>query len=284
MKMKKLLTAFFAVFVSIGLAAGTASAAPSASSSPTVVNTGNNGDQYVLSVVTSSESFQEIQRDTPAVAQAIESINQAVNAVVSGTADAATVTQTVINELQSLVDNTSLPESVRTSAEQVIQALQGKQAVTDFFDIDRTGEGVRKTPDGKYQVTIKVPSITTSTTGVIILHYSPTRQVWEIIKPGDNDVNLENQEVTATFEDLSPVMVLVDNGTGNGVSDMASGQSSTTASGSTSKGTSSSSSSSSSQSPQTGVTSQWGGYAIVAVVLAAAGVGVLLYRKRAARA
>ena len=85
-----------------------------------------------------------------------------------------------------------------------------------------------------------------------ILHYSTVRSLWEIVIP--SDVNYEDKEITAAFEDLSPIVVLADV---DETADVAEGTS-----------------------PKTGVTSDWGLYMAGAVVLFGA-AGVVYSRKRA---
>lgn len=52
----------------------------------------------------------------------------------------------------------------------------------------------------------EVPNLTTE--DVMVIHYSTVRGVWEVIEP--DSVNTADKEVTATFEDLSPVAVIYD--------------------------------------------------------------------------
>ena len=90
---------------------------------------------------------------------------------------------------------------------------------------------------------------------VKLLHYSTVRNVWEVITP--SDVNYESKQITAEFEDLSPVAVIA---TKSGAGDSATSGSGT--------------------SPQTGVGSDWGIYVSAAVVLL--GAAVVLGRKKRA--
>ena len=96
-------------------------------------------------------------------------------------------------------------------------------------------------------------------TNVKILHFSTERLVWEVIDP--TDVNYTNKQITAEFQDLSPVTVIAD------VDESAAAGTDTTGTG---------------IAPKTGVDSTWGVYAAGAVVLlGAAGAMFVIGRKRA---
>lgn len=256
MNIKKLVSGVMATFLSLGLATGTALAAGSATAQPSVVNS----DEYTITEVTSAPSFSTIQAQTPKVAAAIVATNEA-----SSSSD---VTETLFSQLEAMINDSSLPESVKTSAQKVLQELQAnnEEALTNFFDLDKTSENVKKV-DGKYEVTLTVPSITANTTDIVVLHYSVDNQEWELIEP--KSVDLANKQIVVDFDNLSPVMVLAKTGTGSGLSNMSNSTSSTATS-----------STSTTTSPQTSVDSNWGIYAAVAVVLLAAGVAVLAVRKK----
>lgn len=128
--------------------------------------------------------------------------------------------------------------------------LAGKELITPFFDLIPVNGG-KMTEDGKYEVTISVPTLTEGMTDVKLLHYSTERMLWEIVEPEKVDYN--NQEITAQFIDLSPVAVIAN-------TEHAAGAD-------TSKGTS----------PKTGMSGQWMIWIGAAVLLAAAGAAS--YRK-----
>lgn len=263
MNIKKFVSGVMATFLSLGLAAGTALAAGSATALPSVVNNSAYSDQYTVNEVTSVASFSTIQAQTPQVASAIVATNNA--------SSSSSVTETLLSELEDLVNDSSLPESVKTSSQNVLDQIQANDlaAITNFFDVDKTGDNVEKTADGKYLVTLTIPSLTTNTTDVTVLHYSIQNQEWELITP---TVDLANKQIVVEFDTLSPVMVLAKAGTGSGLSNMTNATTTTTTSSSTSSTTS----------PKTSVDSDWGMYATVAVVLAAAGVAVLAVRRKSA--
>lgn len=164
--------------------------------------------------------------------------------------------QAVLDEILAVNNGTATLESIAEQAEAIKDELTGKVLVTKFFDLVPINGGV-KTEDGKYKVTFTVPNLTETLQDVKVLHYSTQRAVWEVITP--DNVNYSTKEITAQFEDLSPVAVIGKN-TGAGTStDSTTGTS-----------------------PKTGVASDWILYAGASVVLLGAAVVVLgRNRKRA---
>lgn len=164
--------------------------------------------------------------------------------------------QAVLDEILAVNNGTATLESIAEQAEAIKDELTGKVLVTKFFDLVPINGGV-KTEDGKYKVTFTVPNLTEALQDVKVLHYSTQRAVWEVITP--DNVNYSTKEITAQFEDLSPVAVIGKN-TGAGTStDSTTGTS-----------------------PKTGIASDWILYAGASVVLLGAAVVVLgRNRKRA---
>lgn len=164
--------------------------------------------------------------------------------------------QAVLDKILAVNNGTATLESIAEQAEAIKDELTGKVLVTKFFDLVPINGGV-KTEDGKYKVTFTVPNLTEALQDVKVLHYSTQRAVWEVITP--DNVNYSTKEITAQFEDLSPVAVIGKN-TGAGTStDSTTGTS-----------------------PKTGVASDWILYAGVSVVLLGAAVVVFgRNRKRA---
>lgn len=175
-----------------------------------------------------AENFAEVEAKAPEVVEKIVAINEG---------------NATLESIVELVEEQS-PEQ----AEQLKTELEGKTLVTKFFDLKPIDGGV-KTDDGKYIVTFTVPNLTEALQDVKVLHYSTERAVWEVITP--DDVNYATKEITARFEDLSPVAVIGKN---------------------TGAGTSGSENSSTGTAPKTGVASDWAVYAGVSVVLLGAAV------------
>lgn len=164
--------------------------------------------------------------------------------------------QAVLDEILAVNNGTATLESIAEQAEAIKDELTGKVLVTKFFDLVPINGGV-KTEDGKYKVTFTVPNLTEALQDVKVLHYSTQRAVWEVITP--DNVNYSTKEITAQFEDLSPVAVIGKNTGAGTATDSTTGTS-----------------------PKTGVASDWILYAGASVVLLGAAVVVLgRNRKRA---
>lgn len=266
--LKRLLAVLVATGLSFGLTAGVALAAPSASANtPTVVNNGSTADRYVISRIKGSGSYNRISRYAPKVISLFDDVEDAINNGQSAT----TALQALVNGLQAIADgsDSDAPESVRTSAKTILDQIKNsKEPLTSFFDIDKTGDNVPKSSSGNYLITLKVPTITTSTKGIVVLHFNENTKEWELVTPTSTD--LANQEITIELTSLGATMVLCDSGTGNGVTSVTSNTSGVSVSGS----------GSTTKSPKTGVADNWMYFAAAAVVLAGAGA-VALRKKRA---
>lgn len=164
--------------------------------------------------------------------------------------------QVVLDKILAVNNGTATLESIAEQAEQLKTELEGKTLVTKFFDLKAINGGV-KTEDGKYKVTFTVPNLTEALQDVKVLHYSTQRAVWEVITP--DNVDYSKKEITAQFEDLSPVAIIGKNTGAGTATDSTTGTS-----------------------PKTGVASDWILYAGASVVLLGAAVVVLgRSRKRA---
>ena len=228
---KKLLGSVLAVAV---LAVSSLGAFAAGSKTADVTPVGDNSGNYVVTQY-EEEKMAELEAEAPDVAELVRQSN-----------DDEITTEDVITRVLEMVE-ASIPEELETFR----QELEGKTILSQFVDLDTTGDVVLN-EDGMYETTLSVPTLTEAATNVRILHYSTVRSLWEIVIP--SDVNYEDKEITAAFEDLSPIVVLADV---DETADVAEGTS-----------------------PKTGVTSDWGLYMAGAVVLFGA-AGVVYSRKRA---
>lgn len=211
---------------------------------------GESAASYQVSEGT-AENFATAQEAAPKVVEKILQVNEGTLTL-----------PTLVQQLKEIVANTTEGQTELNMTEEEVDALaqevEGKSMVTQFFDLIPINGGVQ-TEDGKYIATISVPSLTEAMTNVKILHFSTERLVWEVIDP--TDVNYTNKQITAEFQDLSPVTVIAD------VDESAAAGTDTTGTG---------------IAPKTGVDSTWGVYAAGAVVLlGAAGAMFVIGRKRA---
>ena len=141
----------------------------------------------VAAKIEESEAYKQLKESAPEVVSILDKVND-------GTMEMKDVTA-------------ELTKMAEAALEEVITKLENKDFVTGFVDLtaDATAE---KNENGKYEVTIDVPSMTDEATGYDVLHYSVERSVWELIEPSETDA--EAKTITAEFEDLSPVAVVAD--------------------------------------------------------------------------
>lgn len=149
----------------------------------------------VAAKIEESETYKQLKESAPEVVSILDKVND-------GTMEMKDVTAELTKMAEGLTD-----ETAKTALEEVITKLENKDFVTGFVDLtaDATAE---KNENGKYEVTIDVPSMTDEATGYDVLHYSVERSVWELIEPSETDA--EAKTITAEFEDLSPVAVVAD--------------------------------------------------------------------------
>lgn len=149
----------------------------------------------VAAKIEESEAYKQLKESAPEVVSILDKVND-------GTMEMKDVTAELTKMAEGLTD-----ETAKAALEEVITKLENKDFVTGFVDLtaDATAE---KNENGKYEVTIDVPSMTDEATGYAVLHYSVERSVWELIEPSETDA--EAKTITAEFEDLSPVAVVAD--------------------------------------------------------------------------
>ncbi len=149
----------------------------------------------VAAKIEESEAYKQLKESAPEVVTILDKVND-------GTMEMKDVTAELTKMAEGLTD-----EAAKAALEEVITKLENKDFVTGFVDLtaDATAE---KNENGKYEVTIDVPSMTDEATGYDVLHYSVERSVWELIEPSETDA--EAKTITAEFEDLSPVAVVAD--------------------------------------------------------------------------
>ncbi len=177
---------------------------------------GSSAGKYQITAIT-EDTFQDLAESAPEVKTLIDEINEGTE------------------QLQAIAEQ----------APELAEVLADKELLTPIFDLAPIGDA-EMTADGKYLVTLSVPTLTEAMSDVLLLHYSTVRSVWETITP--SNVDTANKEITAEFEDLSPIAVIA-KVNGSAAADSQVGTS-----------------------PKTGVVSDWMGWLGAAVVLGAVSV------------
>lgn len=174
-----------------------------ANPSVTAVPSTGKKDQYEVSDVKDMADYDEIAKKHPAVIGAIEEVN----------ASKEKSTKKFIEKIIKDAD-----EKTKASAEKIKDLLEGSEFLSNFFDIHvrdnelassdyiRENLDVEKSKDGKFRVTLKVPTLTKNNKKVYVLHYSKENGEWEVLWP--TEIDYEKKTLTIEFKDFSPAAVL----------------------------------------------------------------------------
>ena len=154
----------------------------------------------------------------------------------------------VMEKINAVNSGAETLQSIADLAPDLAGQLEGKVLLTRFYNLIPINGGV-PTEDGEYLVHLSVPALSGNVSEVGLIHYSTSRNVWEIVEP--ENVDYTNKEVTVIFEDLSPVAVI---GKVSGGADVSVGTS-----------------------PKTGMASVWVAWLGAAAVLGV--TGTVIYRK-----
>lgn len=160
----------------------------------------------------------------------------------------------------------AIKQNGTAGAEEVANALSGKEWLTKFFEVRTEPDGQTTVPDHNFDITIKVPGISSyAADEITIVHFNTESQKWETL----SFELLDGDNVSVHFDSLSPtavaVVVKAKTEPSNEESHSSSG--------------SSGSSSKKSSSPKTGVETGWEMFALAAVAFALCGVSFSRKRK-----
>ena len=119
----------------------------------------------------------------------------------------------------------TLDKMLENAPADVKEAVKGKEVVWKVFDLIPVNGG-KPNNEGKHEVTVEVPMLTSAMKDVVVIHYSEARNVWEKIEP--KSVDYTKKTITAVYDDLSPVGIFVKNtgGSASGTSPSTEGVSS----------------------------------------------------------
>lgn len=191
MKLRKcLMVCALAAVMTVG-SVSAVSAAGSRTNNVTVTTEGVS----VADKIEESAVYQELLESAPEVVSIIDKVNTEKAEM-----------KDIITELKTVAEGLT-DETAKAALEEVVAKLETKDFVTGFVDIE-IDDTVEENENGKYEITIDVPSMTDETEGLAVLHYSMERTVWEIIDP--TEVDEEAKTLTAEFEDFSPIAIISD--------------------------------------------------------------------------
>ncbi len=163
--------------------------------------------------------------------------------------DLAASAPDVLDKIEAVNSGAATLQSVGDLAPDLAGQLEGKVMLTRFYGIIPINGGVQ-TEDGRFLVNLSVPALTGNVSGVQLLYYNASRNVWEILEPAS--IDYANKVITIILEDLySPIAVI---GKVSGGADASLGTS-----------------------PKTGMTSVWAAWLGAAAVLGV--TGTVIYRK-----
>lgn len=193
----KLAPAFLVASLMLG-SAMTVFAAPSATAVPDL----SHNDQYEVTDLKSSLSYEELYNNNQVACKAIEEVNESK--------DKSTKTF-----VQNILKDTN--EKTKASAEKIKDIIANSDFLTGFFDIHvqdkemmKSDElkklDLKKSDSGFFEVTLEVPSLTKNNKKPYVLHFSQERQEWEILWP--TAIDYEKKTLTVEFKDFSPASIL----------------------------------------------------------------------------
>ena len=118
------------------------------------------------------------------------------------------VPTTIQKQIQQLNQGESIKEVLDIQKVQTKLDLSNYSLLTQIQDL-KAYDNQGNVLDKEVTVSWEVPNLTKENScKLCILHYSTKRNVWETIQP--DQIDLENNKITVSFKDLSPVAVLYD--------------------------------------------------------------------------
>lgn len=197
MKLKKRIMACVVAAAVVVTSAVTAMAAGS-------IDKNGKADGYKVEVVKEETPvYQEIQKTYEILPPAIVAVNEGKYKMKDFIAD--------MNK--EAAQNTKLTEAAKENLTQVAEKLEGTEFVTAFYSLtedENSDVEIKKTEDGKYEVTLTVQNLTKDLTGLKVLAYNSVKGEWEIIEIPADAIDVENHTVTITLEDISLFSIIAD--------------------------------------------------------------------------
>lgn len=197
MKLKKRIMACVVAAAVVVTSAVTAMAAGS-------IDKNGKAEGYKVEVVnTNTPAYQEVQKTYEVLPTAILGVNNGTSKMKDFVADM----------LKEAGQNANLTDAAKENLTQVAEKLEGTEFVSAFYSLtedENSGVEIKKTEDGKYEVTLTVQNLTKDLTGLKVLAYNAAKGEWEIVEIPADAINLEDHTVTITLEDISMFSIIAD--------------------------------------------------------------------------
>ena len=197
MKLKKRIMACVVAAAVVVTSAVTAMAAGS-------IDKDGKAEGYKVEVVNeNTPAYQEVQKTYEVLPTAILGVNNGTSKMKDFVADM----------LKEAGQNANLTDAAKENLTQVAEKLEGTEFVSAFYSLtedENSGVEIKKTEDGKYEVTLTVQNLTKDLTGLKVLAYNAAKGEWEIVEIPADAINLEDHTVTITLEDISLFSIISD--------------------------------------------------------------------------
>lgn len=197
MKLKKRIMACVVAAAVVVTSAVTAMAAGS-------IDKNGKADGYKVEVVKEETPvYQEVKKTYEILPPAIVAVNKGESKMKDFIAEMS----------KEAAQNANLTEAAKENLTQVAEKLEGTEFVTAFYSLtedENAGVEIKKTEDGKYEVTLTVENLTKDLTGLKVLAYNSVKGEWEIVEIPADAIDVENHTVTITLEDISLFSIISD--------------------------------------------------------------------------
>lgn len=154
-----------------------------------------------------------VKEDTPVYQEIKKTYEILPPAIVAVNKGEAKMKDFIAEMSKEAAQNKNLTEAAKENLTQIAEKLEGTEFVTAFYSLtedENSGVEIKKTEDGKYEVTLTVENLTKDLTGLKVLAYNSVKGEWEIVEIPADAIDLENHTVTITLEDISLFSIIAD--------------------------------------------------------------------------
>jgi len=162
-------------------------------------------EQYEVSNIKDGAHWKDVQEKNKETAAAIEAVNKSTKKSPA----------TFIADIEKDTN-----EKTKKSVEKIKETVLKSEFLTGFFDVHVKGwekedeesikqnADLKRDKDGNYLVKLRVPTLTENNKNPYVLHFSKTRQEWEILTPDASGVDYKEKTITVSFKDFSPAAIM----------------------------------------------------------------------------